>query len=711
MKKIFLIFLFIIVAVVSLPAQQTKTGKPKSYKELRYPKLREITIPKPDTLQLCNGLRIYLLEDHSLPLIDAQILIHTGSRYEPADKVGLAGIVGEVMRTGGTTSKTGDQFDDELEKIAASVETSIGTSSGSASMSVMKEDIDKGLSALADVLMHPAFPEDKIELSKIEIKSEISRRNDNVGSIAAREFRRLIYGPDNIYGRIVEYEHVDNITRQDLIDFHNKYFAPNNALMAIWGDFDVSAMKAKIKEYFGSWEKQQLDVPALPPIPQSHGNSAYFISKEDVNQANIYIGHLGGILSDPESEALNVADQIFGGAFASRLFKRIRSDQGLAYNVGSNWGENFDHPGIFTISASTKSQSAVKVSREIIKELEELLKNGITDAELKFGKESLLNSFVFNYDTKEKIISQILEQEFYNYPEDFLPKQKHTIEALTKEDVMSAVRKRWKPEDLTILVVGKEKDFDEPMKNLNPDYKTIDITIPQPPERIPEATPETIERGKEQLRKSLEAAGGKLLLNIHDMSISGKTTLTTPQGDISMTTETKLLFPCKWIEVMQSPYGEIRFIYDGISLWMKNPQGVIEVSGVQKEEMQKEFVRNPVSVLQNFEKPEYQIQYFKDETIDSISAAVIIVRHIPTNSITKFVIDKKTNLPLKAIAKSIGMNGPEEIETTYSDYRDIGGVKIAFKELTLSSGKKVAETIFSNVGINSGLLEESFKKP
>jgi zinc protease len=242
-------------------------GEPsRDYTKLKYPKLRDIQIPEVERVTLANGMRLFLLEDHELPLVSISVRIRTGSMYEPAEKVGLADITGEVMRTGGTATKTGDEIDEELESIAASVETGIGLSSGSASMSVLTQDLDTGLAILADVLMNPAFAQDKIELAKMQHRSAISRRNDYVGSIAGREFSKLIYGPASVYARQEEYATIDAISRDDLVAFHKKYFGPNNAMLAVWGDFDTKQMIEKIEKAFEGWQKVDLDLPGAPKV-------------------------------------------------------------------------------------------------------------------------------------------------------------------------------------------------------------------------------------------------------------------------------------------------------------------------------------------------------------------------------------------------------------------------------------------------------------
>jgi len=256
-----------------------------NYKELTYSRLGDIRIPDVKRVMLANGMQLFLLEDHELPLINMSAMIRTGSVYEPADKIGLANITGTVMRTGGTTGRTGDEIDEELEQIAASVETGIGESSGSASVSVLKEDIDTGLTILADVLMNPAFREDKIELEKIKTRSSIARRNDNARQIVRREYNKIIYGPQSVYARQTEYATIDNITRDDLVAFHKKFYRPNNMMLAVWGDFDTDGMIASLQKVFGGWEKADTEIPAVPEVKYEFRPTVNLVRKDDINQA------------------------------------------------------------------------------------------------------------------------------------------------------------------------------------------------------------------------------------------------------------------------------------------------------------------------------------------------------------------------------------------------------------------------------------------
>jgi predicted Zn-dependent peptidase len=451
------------------------------YKQLKYPKLGQIETPNVRRVTLANGMQVFLLEDHELPLINLSALVRTGSVYEPADKIGLAAITGTVMRTGGTISKTGDEIDEELEQIAASVETGIGTNVAGASMSVLKEDVDTGLSILADVLMNPAFREDKIELAKITNRSAIARRNDFPFRIAFREYTKLIYGPENVYARQTEYATIDNISRDDLIAFHKKFFHPNNTTIAVWGDFQTEQMIKKIDKAFNGWDKVDVQLPSVPQVQYEFRPTVNVIQKQDMNQSCICLGHIGGVMNDPDYFSLLVMNEILGGGFTGRLFKNVRSRMGLAYAVFGVYSADYDHPGVFYVGCQTKSKSTVYAVRAMAEEVKKITESEVTDEELALAKESYLNSFVFNFDSTGEIVRRLLIYQYFGYPEDFLQKTKANVEKVTKADVLRVARKHLQPDKLQILAVGRPQDFDEPLSVLG-QMREIDITIPPPAE-------------------------------------------------------------------------------------------------------------------------------------------------------------------------------------------------------------------------------------
>ncbi|MFQ5789903.1 MAG: M16 family metallopeptidase [Acidobacteriota bacterium] len=467
-----------LLLVLLLP-QAVPAATQTHYKDLTYPPLRDVLVPEVRRLELPNGMVFFLLEDHTLPKVEGVVLIRTGDRFEPQDKVGLASMVGQVMRTGGTTTRKGEEIDRLLENVGAVVETSIGTSSARASLFTLKEHVPLVLEIAADILQNPAFPEGKIELAKVRERTAIARRNDNVAAIASREFSKLLYGPDHPYSRTTEYATISNITRDDLVQFHRRYFHPNHVLFGLWGDFSFQEIVPLLERLFGSWPRKEADLPPLPDVPTEWAGSVNFVSKPDVNQTSLRIGHPGGRRDDPDYFALRVMSEILGGGFSSRLFRRVRSELGLAYAVRASWSAAYDRPGSFIVSSSTKSASTLETTREILTEIRRITEAPVSADELRIAKDSILNSFVFNFDSTGEVVQRLMVYQYYGYPKDFLEKFKANIEGVTGEDILRAARAHVRPHRLIILAVGREEDFDQPLSTLGP-VNTIDISIPPP---------------------------------------------------------------------------------------------------------------------------------------------------------------------------------------------------------------------------------------
>ncbi|HYY68473.1 MAG TPA: pitrilysin family protein [Terriglobales bacterium] len=460
------------------PAPPSRTTDPELQK-IRTPPLPEFHPQIPKRVVLPNGMVLLLQEDHELPLIDGVMRIRGGSRLEPVAKVGLADIYGEVWRTGGTKDKTGDELDDFLEARAAKVETDGSVDSTGISFSCLKPDFEDVFKVFVDVLQNPAFREDKIGLAKFQLDTAISRRNDDIDQIARRVSTQLAYGPQNPYARIPEYATVAAVNREDLIEWHRKYVHPNNIIFGVVGDFDSAAMEARIRQAFASWPKgaeaPRAEITFTPAKPQ-----LYYVAKEDVNQSEIQMVALGIERNNPDYFPVEVMNYAFGAGFSSRLIKNLRTERGLAYAVGGGIGSAFDHPGIFRLAMGTKSTTTAEAVEGLKQELQKLINDPPTGEELRSAKDAILNAFIFNFDTKAKILREQMGYEFYGYPLDFLERYRAGIEKTTAEDVARVARKYIHSEQFAILVVGNPQEIGKQLAALGPVAKW-DITIPPPP--------------------------------------------------------------------------------------------------------------------------------------------------------------------------------------------------------------------------------------
>ena len=479
----------ILLSTLSAVAQQSAPAKPQTttnpapaaqpWKKIPIPPLHAFKPVQPRRIELANGLVVFLQEDHELPIINGTILIRGGSRDEPEAKVGLVSIYGETWRTSGTATVDGDKLDDQLEAKAASVETSGGAASTSVSWSSLKGDFDTVFAATMDLLLHPTFKADKLQLAKGQLETSIARRNDDANGIAIREAVKLVYGAHNPYARRPEYATVDAITLDDLKAWHDKTVLPNNMIVAISGDFDGAAMEAKLRAAFEPLPRGEKFESAKITFTDPR-QSVNFVEKADVNQSNVVIVGLGTERSNPDYYALSVMNEIFSGGFGSRVVQNVRTKLGLAYSVSGSFSASYDHPGIFYVLAATKSESTVAATQAMLAEVERLKTAPPTATELSKAKDQVLNSFIFHYDSPDKTLSEQVTLAFYGYPADTLEKYKTGIEKVTAADVTRVANKYIDVSKLATVVVGNDAEIKPPLSALGK-VTNVDITIPAPP--------------------------------------------------------------------------------------------------------------------------------------------------------------------------------------------------------------------------------------
>ncbi len=467
-----------VMAAAGLIATPQVLGQALTPADIVYPSLNEIAIPQAERLEMPNGMIVFLLEDHELPLINVSARIRTGSRYEPMEKVGLASITASVMRTGGAGDRTGAEVDLFLEDRAANLGGGIGSSVGTAGMGVLKESFGEVLPVMADMLRRPRFEADKIEEAKVQRKSAISRRNDSPGSITGREFAKLVYGAASPYGRHTENATIDAITQQDLIEFHARYYHPNHIMLGVTGDFDRDEVLAAIEREFGDWQPAEVDLPEEFEISPAEAGKVYFVEKTDVTQTNFRVGHLGTTVDSPDYFAIQVMNKIFGQGIASRLFNKIRSEKGLAYSIFGSVGANYDYPGVFQVGGQTKLESTAEALEAVLAEIQHMKEGEVTEEELSYAKNSFLNSFIFNFDSPGEIVGRQMLYEYYGYPADFLQQIRTGITAVTTADVQAAAQRHLHPDQLIVLAVGDPERLDRPLDEFG-EIVMLDVTIPE----------------------------------------------------------------------------------------------------------------------------------------------------------------------------------------------------------------------------------------
>jgi len=471
MKRKYCIAALVILLAVSLssPLLAGKTKRPHPSK-LKYPPL-ELTTPEVEEIKLSNGLEGFLVEDHEIPVVNVYLLVKT--YYPDRAKYGLNDIAGWVIRNGGTETWPSDKLNDELEFLAAYIEVGGGDLSGTISLNCLKKDLKQVLEIYADLVMNPAFPEDKVEMKRKTMLEEIRRKNDEPNEIVRREFNKLIY-EDHPYGWEGSKESYEAITRDDLVSFHQMYFHPNNAIIGVSGDVTKEEITAALEEAFAGWVPADVVIPEVPEMPEPTGKTWNYAYK-DISQAYMRIGHLGINSNNPDRCAINIMNFILGGgSFTSWIFEEVRSDEGLAYSTGSRYNSNAWGKGAFFAYAQTKSEAYSRAMQLIFDQFERMRTEGPTEDEVKRAIDSYLNSQVFDYESKVNVMSRLVQLTFEGRSLDTPERDMETYSKLTVDDIRRVAREYLHPDKMTVIVIGDAAKFDRPLSDFG-EVKVIEL--------------------------------------------------------------------------------------------------------------------------------------------------------------------------------------------------------------------------------------------
>ncbi len=674
----------------------------KDWKKIKFPAMRTFTVPQPERVALDNGMVILLLEDHELPLVEVMARIRTGSGVEPGPKTGLASVFGQVWRTGGTKTMTGDAIDDFLESRAAVVETGAGISSTFATVSSLKEDFPEVLKVFSDILRNPVFDQEKIDIAVNLEKACIARRNDDPTEICQREFGKLVYGPDSPYARTTEYATIGSITRDDLLAFHGKYVHPNRIILGVRGDFQRAAMLDLLKKTFGSWATGPAVKDPEPAYRTSATPGMNFIRKDDMTQSNIMMGHLGIEEDNPDIFAVRVLNEAFGGSFSARLFNNVRTKKGLAYRVSGGVASNFDHPGTFNTFMTTKVETTAAGIDALLEEIEAIAgTNPPTDEEVQRAKESILESFVFNYDSTSEILGQQLTYEYYGFPLDYLAKYRENIEKVTTEDVARVAKKYIHRDQLAMLVGGPAEGQDKPLDAYGK-VAAIDIAIPEPAAPAsPAATPASLKKGREVFAKVVDGLGGAGAVDsLTAMKTLSDMTLNTPGGQFALKVAATFALPDRVRQEVATPMGEILILVNGAEGHMKQGSNEGPLPQAQREEMLRSIWRNPLALAQRRDDSAFQAQHVGEEAIDGTPCDVLIVTL--NGDPMKLWASRADGKVLRTQFRAPGPMGgpPGDHIMSFSDFRSVSGLMIPFKAEGLFDGKPQRSSAIQEVVVN-----------
>jgi predicted Zn-dependent peptidase len=695
-QKVLVLPLFAFVLVSSARGQVEHPA------ELTYPPLPAFVVPTPTRVELDNGLVVILLEDHELPLVDAVARIRTGSRLEPADKIGLAALTGAVMRTGGTATMSGDEIDDYLENRAASVEASIGVDSGTASMSALVADLPDVFDVFADVLRHPVFAEDRIEVAMAQARTAVARQNDNPQGILFRELGEVVYGDGSPYARSPTYATLAAIERRDLLDWHARFYHPNNVVLGMVGDFDSAEMVALVRRVFGDWARGP-DAPEgvgdwnLEPAP-----GVFFVPKSDVTQSNIALGHLGIRRDADDFYAVQVLNELFSGGFASRLVSVVRTQKGLAYAVSGSVGSDWDHPGVTRLWMSTKVENTGAGIEALLEEARRLTSEPPSAEEVAKAKQRILASFVFNSDSTRDILGQQLTYEYYGYPLDWLDRYAEGIDSVSLEEARRSASERIHPDRFSIVVVGPTEGMDKPLSEFGP-VTTVDIAVSPPPVTEVVATEASAQAGVERMDRLLAALGGAgAVARVESIVQRGKMSASTPQGAMEAGFESIAVYPDRFKQEMALPFGTLVTVVSGETGFQTTPDGTRSLDGERLADSRRARGRNLLVLLRRY----------LDGQVRALARGEHDVALQAGDETIVLSLDPATGQIATMTYQGNDFAGtPGQVVLSFDDRREVSGLELPFTVIATFEGGPLWSLSLDAIELGANLPAGTFERP
>ena len=444
-----------LVAAGSLAASDATAGLPKRPEDIKFKPLR---FEPPDARDfkhvLANSVTVYMVQSHEFPLVTVTMSFRGGEYLEPADKCGLAEMTGELMRRGGTSSMSAQELDERLDFLAAQVNINIGPTRATATLNCLTSNFDEAFGLFMDMMRNPGFDEKKFEILRAETLEDMKQRNDDAGRIQAIQLRRLVWGPDHFEGRYPTKETIDAITIADMRAFHERIIQPGNLIMGVVGDFEIPDMINKLDKAMSGWTPgNMMEDPR--DTAQTINAGVYFVEK-DIPQGKVTIVQRGVRRDDPDRAAIDVMNDILGGGgFTSRLMKRIRNDEGLAYGAGSGFSDRVYYPGTFQISYASKNRTVALAAKFAIQEVEKIRTTEVSPEELKTAKESFIETFPRLFESKQGMVNVFIDDQWTNRPENYWKNYRQNISKVTSADVLRVAQKHLDPSNMAMVVVGK----------------------------------------------------------------------------------------------------------------------------------------------------------------------------------------------------------------------------------------------------------------
>ncbi|MBC5993950.1 insulinase family protein [Pontibacter cellulosilyticus] len=690
-KKFFSTAFLAMALVYVAPAQTKQTPPPPG-------PAPKIELGKYEHFTLKNGLKVYVVENHKLPVVSMSLVLDRDPILE-GDKAGYVQAAGQMMRTG-TTNRTKDQFDEQVDFIGAN----LGFSSTGFNASSLKKHLPTLVELTTDALLNPKFTQEELDKIKKQMKANLAQSKDNPDAIASRTRNMVLYGKDHPYGEIMTEQTVDNFTLQDIQNYYNTYYKPNIGYLAVVGDVTPKEMKKLLNKSLKNWKKGEVkdvkyDLPKQPAQTQ-----VVVVDRPSAVQSVLMLTNPIDLKPGAEDAvAATLMNNILGGGMDARLFKNLRETHGYTYGAYSGV-TNDEILGRFSANASVRNAVTDSAVVEFMNELNKMRNQRVSAEELRDAKAYVMGSYGRGLENPATVAVYAINTARYGLPEDYYANYLKKVEAVTAEDVQRVAQKYIQPDKMYILAVGNAGEVADKLKKFDKDgnieyYSTTGEKVDRAAMGVPAGlTAETV------LNNHIKAIGGKANIDkLKDVTITSNATI---QGMPLTFVHQQKGNDHFAIQVLMNNNPMQRVIINGDKGKMEAPMQGMNKELTPEELKTQKLESNMFPSLQ-YDKLGIKTKLTGMEKVDGKDAYAVEIT-LPNGQKSLHYFAKDSGLRLKEVNNLQGPQGVITQTKTYSDYKEVNGVKFPYVVET-TIGPQVIKAEVKNIEVNKGLSDDTFK--
>lgn len=687
MKRL-LIFFFLLSLTANF-AQLDRSQKPKPGPA------PEVKIGDAESFELANGLKVFVVENHKLPKVTFSLMLDRDAIVE-GKNAGYISTAGQLLRTG-TKKRSKDKLDEEVDFLGAD----LSTSSTSVFASGLSKYTEKIMDLMADVILNPDFKQEELEKIRKQSLSGLAFAKDDPDQIANRVQGALVYGKEHPYGEFETEESVKAITLDMCKAYHETYFRPNIAYLAIVGDINKAKAKSLVEKYLGKWAKK--DVPkntfANPKAPVV--NKVSLVDKAGAVQSVISVSYPVELaVGSEDAMKAKVANLILGGSATGRLFMNLR--EAKAYTYGAYSSINPDKlVGNFTASTKVRTSVTDSAITEILAEMKKIRNEKVSEKELENAKNLLAGNFIRSLEQPATIANFAINTAIYNLPKDYYKNYLKNLSVVSVDDVQSIAKKYIKPNNANILVVGSSEDVAKNLTKFSVSSKIdfMDIYGEKFDPNVKKA-PEDL-TAEQVIAKYVEAVGGKANLEaIKDQTLKMSGAMQGMTINITMIQKA----PNKMYQLVDFGVGQQKTVFDGEkgkSIQMGQEQ---ELAGAQLEQVK---IQAAINSFLYYDKLGVKLELGGMEALNGKDAYKVNLIYPSGKKSTQYY-DVESGFLVKSSNTVESQQGAMNISTEFSDYKDVKGTKVAHKIIQGTPMGSIELTV-SSVEYNTNPGDEMFK--